>query len=69
AVIGDGLVHADDLALDVFVSPRGAVHVLDEDEFAALDLTASERQAAFSAVAALRQAANERSGAFAEIEA
>ncbi len=69
AVIGDGLVYADDLALDVFVSPRGELQVLDEDEFAALELTAGERQAASGAVEALRQAVDARSGVFTEIEA
>ena len=67
AVIGETLVHADDLALDVYVSPHGAFSVLDEDEFAALDLGMDDRRAASSAVEALREAVHERTGTFAEI--
>lgn len=53
AVLSADTVLADDLALDVFVSPSGAVLVLDEDEFAALDLTPAERSAALSGLADL----------------
>lgn len=52
---GDGLlVEADDLALDVFVRPDGTHLVLDEDEFAALDLPPDDRAAALTALADLR---------------
>jgi len=53
---GDGalIVEADDLALDVFVRPDGTHIVLDEDEFAALDLTPDDRAAALAALAELR---------------
>lgn len=37
-------VRCEDLALDLWVAPNGAARVLDEDEFAALDLTAAERR-------------------------
>ena len=47
-------VAADDLALDVFVSPGGAVLLLDEDEYAALSLTDGERAAVDAAVAHIR---------------
>lgn len=56
AVITDDAVRADDLALDVFVYPNREILVLDEDEFAALDLTADERHAAWVAVDAIRRA-------------
>lgn len=56
AIITDDLIRADDLALDVFVSPQREILVLDEDDFAALDLSPEERQAAWDAVAAIRQA-------------
>lgn len=56
AVISDDSVCADDLALDVFVYPNRAILVLDEDEFAALDLPADERRAARGAVEAIRRA-------------
>lgn len=57
-------VRADDLALDVFVTPGYAVHVLDEDEFAALDLSAAERAAARRAVRQIKRAAAERAAPF-----
>jgi hypothetical protein len=69
AVIGDDLVYADDLALDVFVSPSGDLVLLDEDEFAALALDAADRQSAWAAVDALRAQVSARAGAFAEIVA
>ena len=40
----------DDLALDVWVSPDGAVTVLDEDEFDALELSDGDREAARGAL-------------------
>lgn len=43
-----------DLALDVWVSPDGTSLVLDEDEFAALPLSATERRAAQAATAELQ---------------
>ena len=46
ATITDEAVSSDDLALDVWVSPEGIVTVLDEDEFAALELSDAERDAA-----------------------
>ncbi|MFP4321017.1 MAG: DUF402 domain-containing protein [Anaerolineales bacterium] len=39
-------ITADDLALDVMVYPNGAFVVLDEDDFAALALDATDRKAA-----------------------
>lgn len=54
AQIGPDVVAADDLALDVFVHPDGQTLLLDEDEFAALGLPASDRAAALAAVAQLR---------------
>lgn len=54
AVIGDTAVHCEDLALDLWVSPDGATTLLDEDEFAALNLPESERRAAQSALQTLQ---------------
>ena len=51
ATITDVLVSSDDLALDVWVSPDGAVTILDEDEFEALALNDGERKAARGALA------------------
>lgn len=47
-------VSADDLALDVFVTPQGEFLLLDEDEFDALMLAEEEQQAALAAVDTLR---------------
>jgi hypothetical protein len=54
---GQTIIAADDLALDVFVSPVGDVLVLDEDEFAALDLPPAEQNAAREAVEQIRRLA------------
>lgn len=56
AQLSDDLITADDLALDVFVSPLRDVLVLDEDEFVALELPPDEQRAAWDAVDAIRQA-------------
>ncbi len=48
-------VAADDLALDVFVSPKGEVTLLDEDEFASLNITEEERHNALDAVQEIRE--------------
>jgi hypothetical protein len=68
AVIADSLIYADDLALDVFVSPSGEVMVLDEDEFEALSLNISDCASALDAVAQLRAQVDARAGVFAEID-
>jgi hypothetical protein len=67
AVLGESVVHADDLALDVFVSPHGEVVVLDEDEFAELDLSDHDKATALAAVEALRELVAARAGTFMEI--
>ncbi len=51
--ISEGEVSADDLALDVWVTPERQVQVLDEPEFEALPLTGAEREAARLALAEL----------------
>ena len=51
ATITGDAVSGDDLALDVWVSPDGAVTILDEDEFEALALNDGEREAARGALA------------------
>jgi len=42
-ITGDA-VRCEDLALDVWVSPEGKTAVMDEDEFAAIDIPAEDRQ-------------------------
>lgn len=58
---------ADDLALDVFVHPDGAIRLLDEDEYAALSLTAEEHQAVDAAVREIKRLVTRREGPFAGI--
>ncbi len=58
---------SDDLALDVVVDSDGRITLLDEDEFAALDLPEAERQAALNAVADIRRAVTAREGPFAAL--
>jgi predicted RNA-binding protein associated with RNAse of E/G family len=47
-------VAAEDLALDLWVAADGTMQVLDEDEFAALPLSAEEREAAQDALIKLQ---------------
>lgn len=55
AVISDGRVAYVDLALDLLVYPDGRQLVLDEDEFALLELDDRTRAQAWSALAELQQ--------------
>jgi len=59
-------VFAEDLALDLLVYPGGGDLVLDEDEFAALDLPPPEQSLARQALDELRDLAARRQGPFAE---
>lgn len=54
AYLGARDVYAEDLALDVVVSAQGDVHLVDEQEFASLELSEAERQAVGRAVEELR---------------
>ncbi len=54
ACIDAAEVAAEDLALDLWVAPDGEMLVLDEDEFAALRLPPTEREAAQAALAELQ---------------
>ena len=47
-------IAAKDLALDLWVAPDGTMLVLDEEEFAALPLSPTEREAAQQALAELQ---------------
>ncbi len=60
-------VAADDLALDVFVSPQGKITLLDEDEFDELQLDPAEQAAALAAVDEIRQRVRQRQGPFAAL--
>lgn len=64
AQIADTTVMADDLALDVFVTPEGAITVLDEDEFAALPLNEQTRAGARRALDDLKRLIAQRQPPF-----
>ncbi|MFN8426881.1 MAG: DUF402 domain-containing protein [Anaerolineales bacterium] len=55
AVIEDGVVSYVDLALDLWVSADGVQTILDEDEFAALELTGEFRASALTGLNELKQ--------------
>jgi predicted RNA-binding protein associated with RNAse of E/G family len=57
-------VYADDLALDLIVTPDGESLVLDEDEFAALEISPEEHQKALETLAELMAMAAIKSGPF-----
>lgn len=57
AYLGRRDVYAEDLALDVVVSAQGDTHLVDEEEFASLELSEAERQAVGRAVEELRDRA------------
>ncbi len=65
AIIRDHEVSAVDLALDVWVDPLGQAQVLDEEEFAALPLSADESRTVRAACAELLRLARSRAGIFA----
>ena len=69
ALIAANIVHADDLALDVFVTRDGQVLLLDEDEFEALPLPSDDQEAALRAVERLRDLVAQRGEQFVEINA
>ena len=50
AVVGETAVRCADLALDLWVTPSGQTTILDEDEFAALDLPEADRTLAQAAL-------------------
>lgn len=64
AIITDSEVRADDLELDVFVTPNGTVLLLDEKEFSAMNPSVDERIAALRAVEAIRHAVTGRETPF-----
>jgi predicted RNA-binding protein associated with RNAse of E/G family len=66
-LITEDTIQADDLALDVFVSPNGSILLDDEDEFAAIDIPDAERDAAWAAVETLRGLVASRAEMFAAI--
>ncbi|NDJ87525.1 MAG: DUF402 domain-containing protein [Chloroflexi bacterium] len=63
----DNAIYADDLALDVMVYPDGRTLILDEDDFASLDIDAATRQHARAALHELLTHIEQRWGPFREI--
>ena len=64
ATIGNATVSAEDLALDLVVLPNGSQFVLDEDEFAELELGSTDRASARAALKELQQYAETLDGPF-----
>lgn len=60
----DGVVSADDLALDLVVYPDGSSEVFDRDEFEQLKLDADDRQHALQALEQLQASAQTLSDPF-----
>lgn len=65
--IGQDCVEAEDLCLDVFVYPDGGTLLLDEDDFAELNLSTDEVDKAWQAVDAIRCLVSKRLPPFDEI--
>jgi len=69
ARIKQGHIYAEDLALDLLVTPDGRVRVLDEDEFEEIDISESDRKNALSALEELKQWVKARKEPFSRIAA
>jgi protein associated with RNAse G/E len=69
ARIEQGHIYAEDLALDLLVTPDGRVHVLDEDEFEEINLSESDRKNALSALEELERWVKARKGPFSRLAA
>ena len=69
ARIEQGHIYAEDLALDLLVTPDGLVRVLDEDEFEEMELGESDRKNALSALEELKQWVKARKGPFSKLAA
>lgn len=69
ARIEQGHIYAEDLALDLLVTPDGRVRMLDEDEFEEIDLSQSDRKNALSALEELEQWVKARKGPFSKLTA
>ncbi len=67
ACIEDGHVYAEDLALDLVVLPNGTWKVLDEEQFAELDLPLEERQHALDALTELQTLVARSRGPFKDL--
>lgn len=64
-----GHIYAEDLALDLLVTPDGRLRVLDEDEFDEMELSESDRDNALSALEELKRWVEARKGPFSKLAA
>lgn len=62
-----GAIYAEDLALDLMVYPDGQMLILDEEEFAALQISPEEQARAWAALKALQALIEARSEMFSSI--
>jgi len=67
ASIQAGHVYYEDLALDLLVLPDGKWQVLDEEQFAAQDLSLEERQHALNAISELQTLVVRKRGPFMDL--
>jgi len=67
ASIQAGHVYYEDLALDLVVLPDGKWQVLDEEQFAAQDLSLEERQHALNAISELQTLVVRKRGPFMDL--
>jgi uncharacterized protein len=67
AMISEEVVTAEDIALDVLVSPSGEVILTDEDEYEAMPLSAEDRQQAMNAVEEIKRLVAQRLPPFDEL--
>jgi predicted RNA-binding protein associated with RNAse of E/G family len=64
AQLDPGHIYAEDLALDLIVYPDGTWQVLDEDEFAELEISVEDQEHAWGALNELIQIAQQRKSPF-----
>ncbi len=69
AQLGEDMVSADDLALDLFVAPDGNMLVLDREEFEALPISDQEREEVLKALAELQVRVSQRQPPFGPVAA
>lgn len=68
AKIEPDAIMSEDLALDVWIDPRGQILLLDQDEFDALPLSNEDREQVWRAVDALRSRVERREPPFDKID-
>ena len=66
ARLREGDIYAEDLAIDVIVTPRWEIQIVDREEFEALDLSDEDRGQALAALGDLLAQIRGRSGHFAQ---